>query len=423
MTDTMATKENNSFSSFDNEGFYYINNTHFKNNNSNNQAELTFKQGEIVDIHQKTICPGEIHSIMDYEEFEKNKDEIQCYRQVLKGKKIRFYRLDKNTGEGTEEGTGKGTGKGTGIKVMISQENVIYPDNQELMMTDKEIMKQVNFSLLQHNKCYYATIINDANNGEVNYCSKEIYKIILTYVTNIDKPTLKIPQLALALDDSGKNHVFKYHANFNCCSKGTKHDAMHVFKTELNNSNSNNNQNNNGIIFYRKDGQPFEFWTPAYSLIKCQEKPYNIPAPEYYIMLLNHYPTGNTYSTFFQELHYDVDIYLEAYPEHRYIFELFETKLDIYATLKVKQITNRKGKLDDDYDDYDEYDDTKNYDELKIKIIKQLLNLDCDEKPTPKRGCSKQCNCASAVPCNIKLLKTPEQIITILNNETNAYLI
>jgi len=405
---TYKKNENNLLSLFDNEGFYYINNTHFEKYNSDkgNHTELTFKQGEIVDINQTTICPGEIQSIMDYEEFEKNKHAIQCYRPVLKGKKVRFYRLDKTT-----------TG-GEGNKVMMSQENRIYPDNQEeLRMTDKEIMKQVNYSLLEHNTCYYATIVNSSdyktNDDGGENCTKEIYKIILTYVTKIDNPTLKVPQFLL----HDIKPIFKYRANFNCCSedKGPNNNAMHVFNTEF---NINNNQNN-GIVFYRNDGQPFEFWTPAYSIIKSQEKPYYIPTPEYYIMLLNSYPIGDTYKKFFHDLHYDVDLYLESYPQHTHLFELFETKLDMYTTLKVKQITNRSN--EDNLDSHD-YDDTKNYDELKIKIIKQLLNIDCDETVS-KCGRDNQCNCASAVPCNYKFLKTPEQIIAILNNETNAYLI
>jgi hypothetical protein len=404
--------ENNLLSSFDNEGFYYINNTHFEkyNSDNSNHTELTFKQGEIVDINQTTICPGEIQSIMDYEEFEKNKDAIQCYRPVLKGKKVRFYKLAE---------------AGQDYIVMMSRENVIYPTNQEdFMMTDKEIMMQVNYSLLEHNKCYYATIVNatDYNNNDDggSNCSKEFHKIILTYVTKIDDPILKVPNLDL--DD--KKSVFKYHANYNSCSKDANQDAMQVFKTELNSSSSSsnfdyNNNQNNGIVFYRNDGQPFEFWMPSYSIIKSQEKPYNIPTPEYYIMLLNSYPIGNTYQKFFQDLHYDVDLYLKSYPEHTHLFELFETKLDMYITLKVKQITNHRNENENENEDEDE--DYFDYDELKIKIIKELLNIDCVE-PIPNRRCDDLCTCASAVPCNVKTLKTPEQIIAILNKETNPFI-
>ena len=52
----------------DSEGFLFINNTY-----DHYDVTKTFKIGEITDTNGSIICPGEIVSIMDYEEFERNK--------------------------------------------------------------------------------------------------------------------------------------------------------------------------------------------------------------------------------------------------------------------------------------------------------------------------------------------------------------
>ena len=74
-------------SELDSEGFLYINNTY-----TPYDVTKTFKLGEITDTTGSIMCPGEIVSIMDYEEFESNKENITHYSNVLNGKKIRKYR-------------------------------------------------------------------------------------------------------------------------------------------------------------------------------------------------------------------------------------------------------------------------------------------------------------------------------------------
>jgi hypothetical protein len=266
----------------------------------------TFEVGKIMEMSGSQVCPGEIVSIMNYEEFGKYKNEIKYYRPVLKGKKMRFY---KHSFEDTMNDEDAG--------VIMSGESVIYPPDEEIPMTDREIWDQVNYHLMEPNKCYYATITMPEK------------KVILTYITSIQHPQLELPDLQHDL-------VFTHHIQLQECK-----DALETFTQS---------KEENGLVFYRNDGQPFEFWTPTYGNIKSQEKHYSITAPEYYIMLLNKYPLGNTYERFFEDLHYDVDIYLQHYPEHIKIFSILRKKLDTYANSsdinKIRTLLN----LDKEYD-------------------------------------------------------------------------
>jgi len=300
-------------SELDNEGFLYINNTY-----NPYDTTKTFKLGEITDIIGNLMCPGEIVSIMDYEEFDINKNFITHYSSVLKGKKIRIYILDD--------------------VVMMSHECEIYPDQK--LMSEVEIKKQINFELLDKDKCYYATIMSDMNNNK---------QIILTYITDRLNPKLEI--IDLSHDLAFMNHLPIY----NC-----EHDsAMEIFNKKLKNEE-------NGIMFYKNDGQRFEFWTPRYSDIKSQERPYNMSPNDYYILLLNKYPLGNNYKNFFKDLHYDVDIYLAHYPEDKYLFDRMGECLNIYANFNVDYLSL----LSKDSD--------------KIQKLKNLLCIDKDYDVNPK---------------------------------------
>jgi hypothetical protein len=296
-------------SQLDSEGFLYINNTL-----DPYDITKTFKIGEITDTNGTIICPGEIVSIMDYEEFERNKNYITQYSSVLKGKKIRIY-IDDDS-------------------VMISRECEIYPDQK--LMSEDEIKKQINFDLLDKNYCYYATVVNDNK------------QIILTFMTHLLNP--KLENIDLSHDLAFMNHLPMYTCGNNY--------AMEIFKTEL-------NKQENGIMFYKNDGQRFEFWTPLYSDIKSQERPYNMNPNDYYILLLNKYPLGKTYELFFKDLHYDVDIYLKHYPEDKRIFDLMEERLDIYASFN------------------DHYLSAVSEDSYKIEKLKNLLCIDKDWEPDP----------------------------------------
>jgi hypothetical protein len=305
MTHAFALRRLKKNTKLDSEGFLYINNTYEPTDDT-----ATFKIGEITDITGNIICPGEIVSIMDYEEFEKNKNCITHYSSVLKGKKIRIYIVDDS--------------------VMISRECEIYPDE---LMSEYEIKNQINFELLDKKICYYATIICENNNKQ----------IILTYMTEILNP--KLENIDLSYDLAFMNHLSIY--------KCDNDSAMETFRIKL-------NKQENGLIFYKNDGQRFEFWTPIYSCIKCQERPYNINTCDYYVLLLNKYPIGKTYDLFFKDIHYDVDIYISHYQEDKYIFDQMEERLHIYAN------------FDEDYlspvlEDAD-----------KIEKIKKLLQLDID---------------------------------------------
>lgn len=300
-------------SELDSEGFLFINNTY-----TPYDSTKTFKIGEITDTNGSIKCPGEIISTMDYEDFEKNKNFITQYSSVLKGKKIRIYILDDN--------------------VMISRECEIYPDQK--LMSEDEIKKQINFDLLDKNNCYYATVVNDINNNK---------QIILTFITDILNP--KLENIDLSHDLAFMNHLPIY-----TCANNS---AMEIFKTEL-------NKQENGLIFYKNDGERFEFWTPNYSDIKSQERPYNMNPNDYYILLLNKYPLGNSYKTFFKDLHYDVDIYLTYYPEDKRSFDLMEERLNIYANFNSDYLSL----LSEDSD--------------KIQKLKNLLRIDKDYDVNPE---------------------------------------
>jgi hypothetical protein len=295
----------------DNEGFLYINNTYKPYDHTK-----TFKIGEITDTTGNIVCPGEIISIMDYEEFESNKDNITQYSSVLKGKKIRIYMIEDDT-------------------VMISRECEIYPDQ---IMSEAEIKKQINFDLLDKNNCYYATIITNEDNSK---------QIILTYMTDRLNPKLENINLCHDL-------AFMHHLDINKCKNKL---AMETFKTAL-------NKEPNGLMFYRNDGQRFEFWTSAYSQIKCQERPYNINPSDYYVLLLNKYPVGKSYSNFFKDLHCDVDIYITHYPEDKNLFDQMEELLNIYANFNEDSLSSLSHPILED--------------SVKIEKIKKLLYIDIE---------------------------------------------
>ena len=217
----------------------------------------------------------------------------------------------------------------------MSGESIIYPPDKEIPMTDSEIREQVNYDLMEPNKCYYATITVPDK------------KVILTYITSIKQPKLELPDL-------NYDFVFTHHIKLHECKDK---NAFEIFKQS---------KEENGIVFYRNDGQPFEFWTPMYSDIKSQEKHYSISTNEYYIMLLNKYPLGNTYERFFEDLHYDVDIYLQHYPEHAKIFNYLRKKLDAYAALELHNNNNN------------------DLDKHKINRLTILLNLDKEYDADPK---------------------------------------
>jgi hypothetical protein len=318
-----------------NEGFLYIDNSlHDEHSN----PEATFKKGIIVEIDGATICCGEIVPVMDYEEFEKNKGNIKYYTSKLKGKKVRIYKYKTfiNTKEHNE--------------VMISRECVIYP--HDILMTDKEIKEQVDYELLEENTCYYATITLDK-------------KIILTYKTNIKNPILEVPVELLE-----KDKAFKHHIEIKECLNKS---AMETFRCEM-------GKEEDGLIFYGNDGQPFEFWTTIYHALKTQEKPYNIYTPHYYILMLNKYPLGNTYNAFFEDLHYDVDIYLKHYPEYKETFTMMSEKLNLYACACACEITTE--------DEDEKTNISKNTELFKINKLKELLCInkeyDCNQEKVVK---------------------------------------
>ena len=325
-----------------NEGFLYIDNT---SHDCYDDITLTFKKGKIIDMNGKNVCCGEILPIMDYDEFELNKNKINYYSLKLKGTQVRVYKYSLSLD--TETDTETSCKINNHNNVIISLESVIYP--HDLIMSETELKDQINYELLEEGKCYYAVITTDR-------------QIILTYITDINNPKLEVPNLI-------EDKVFKYHVEVKKCVDET---AMETFKNNL-----NKKKEENGIVFYRDDGQPFEFWSITYHQFKNYKRPYNMPYPNYYVLLLNKYPLdSNNYIDFFKDLHYDIEFYLKYYPEDIEIFNLMKKKLDVYVT-KTQEEYYENHEMNHEHQIKNKSFHTINvFNQLKISILKELLCLD-----------------------------------------------
>ena len=347
-----------------NEGFLYIDNRNH-DIHADNTMTLTFQKGKIVDMNEKTVCCGEILPIMDYEEFEVNKDKIKHYSLKLKGTQIRVYKHSEYTNANQSN-------------VMISLESVIYP--HDLIMSEEEIRDQINYELIEEGKCYYAVITPDK-------------QIILTYITEISNPKLEVPTIVLSQDKA-----FRYHVEIKNCTDENE-TAMETFTNKL-----NKNKEEYGIVFYRNDGQRFEFWSTAYHQFKNYKRPYNMPYPNYYVLLLNKYPLGSdNYIEFFKDLHYDIELYLKDYPEDIEIFNLMKKRLNIcVCRMQEEYYKNNTDQYQDQYKDQYQHQGSVDEDEitnqvyeirnekrlkmdkLKINIIKEMLCIDKDYDCVPE---------------------------------------
>ena len=338
-----------------NEGFLYIDN---RNHDCYDDNRLTFQKGKIVDMNGKNVCCGEILPIMDYENFEANKEKIKHYSLKLKGTQIRVYKYS--------EDTDAKSANAHESNVMISLESVIYP--HDLIMSEEEIRDQINYELIEEGKCYYAVITTHK-------------QIILTYITEISNPRLEVPTIVLNQDKA-----FRYHVEIkNCIDENER--AMETFTNKL-----NKNKEEYGIVFYRDDGQPFEFWSTAYHQFKNHKRPYNMPYPIYYVLLLNKYPLGNdNYIEFFKDLHYDIELYLKDYPEDIEIFNRMKKRLDVCVCRMQEEYYENDTEQYQHRDHVDEDEITnkvyeiRNHEKLKINIIKEMLCIDKEYDCVPEK--------------------------------------
>ena len=378
---------------YDNEGFFYIDNTHGDNDQD---IKATFKKGQIFDMGGTLICPGEIISIIDYEELDAHKEQMMGYTNVMRGKKIRIFRKDD--------------------MIFIADEHTIYPT--DLNITDKEIESQINFDLLEDNKCYYATITkkekkscydedededdSDEDDSDEDDSDENENIIVLRYITDIEQPLLELP--SLDHDIAFKNHMPIKKSN-------TAKSVLDIIRQEELSAP-------NGLIFFRKDGQPFEWWTTLYQDIKSQEKPYKMRLDAYYILLLNIYPIGKKYATFFEDLHFDVKEYLKYYPAHTKVFTMLQNKLNLYANVE---------------GEHGEHEDPAAEDEVKINRIKDLLYIERESDSETdidnntnininiNKG-SKSCLCVETNSCSQMCVHPcPLRIMQKLNKKTNKY--
>lgn len=342
-----------------NEGFLYIDN---RNHDCHDNKKLTFQKGKIVDMNGKNVCCGEILPIMDYEEFEANKEKIKHYSLKLKGTQIRVYKYSEDT-DANSINTNTNTNTSN---VMISLESVIYP--HDLIMSEEEIRDQINYELIEEGKCYYAVITTHK-------------QIILTYITEINNPRLEVPTIVLKQDKA-----FRYHVEIkNCIDENER--AMDTFTNKL-----NKNKEEYGIVFYRDDGQPFEFWSTEYHQFKNHKRPYNMPYPIYYVLLLNKYPLGSdNYIEFFKDLHYDIELYLKDYPEDIEIFNRMKKRLDVCVCRMQEEYYENDTEQYQHRDHVDEDEITnkvyeiRNHEKLKINIIKEMLCIDKEYDCVPEK--------------------------------------
>jgi len=346
-----------------NEGFLYIDNRNHDCHDDSTMT-LTFQKGKIIDMNGKNVCCGEILPIMDYEEFEANKEKINHYSLKLKGTQIRVYKYSEDT-DANSINTNTNTNTNTS-NVMISLESVIYP--HDLIMSEEEIRDQINYELIEEGKCYYAVITTHK-------------QIILTYITEINNPRLEVPTIVLKQDKA-----FRYHVEIkNCIDENER--AMDTFTNKL-----NKNKEEYGIVFYRDDGQPFEFWSTEYHQFKNHKRPYNMPYPIYYVLLLNKYPLGSdNYIEFFKDLHYDIELYLKDYPEDIEIFNRMKKRLDVCVCRMQEEYYENDTEQYQHRDHMDEDEITnkvyeiRNHEKIKINIIKEMLCIDKEYDCVPEK--------------------------------------
>jgi hypothetical protein len=86
-----------------------------------------------------------------------------------------------------------------------------------------------------------------------------------------------------------------------------------------------------GIMFILRSGLTLDFWSLAYRTYMMWQKPLGMPLEKYYVLLLNKYATGEQFPDFFEDVHCDMEAYLNYYMDHRAELYTFKRGLLAYA--------------------------------------------------------------------------------------------
>ena len=262
--------------SLENEGFLYIN---------TEMTGGTFKNGEIIDMEHKVVCPGEIVPIvldMDSEtEYAASVShyaaKIQYQTPLLHGLQVRFYWV-KNA---------------DGFCILhMSTVDEIYP-NQLKEIIPPHILAQMDITQMDQTKVYYATIEPPPYS-----------KLILTYITDIQDPQLSSDRHLVLNDKAFQHHqlfypVIKHHADAAADAITTANPA-HLY----------------GTRFLCEDGQVLDRYSPLYIVMRSMAKPSKMSFREYFQKALNTYAVGNTTATYLEDLFCDIKTFIQYFPEH-----------------------------------------------------------------------------------------------------------
>jgi hypothetical protein len=299
---------------YDNEGFFYL----------NKHSTETFIKGEIRDINNTLICPGVIVPIINpiyeanHEAFTDDNTQLVSMESCLpyithfyplqKGKKIRIYWNHNND------------------MFMVSTEHKIYTYSDPDFYLDT-----VNFDLLDKQLCYYAI------------ASSTEQKLILTNIVQKTQPDL------LTSYDIYEDLAFAHHIGKELVK--CEVDTLTVIKI----IDEQLNHFENGVLFILDDGRQVEYRNQKYSYYCMLEKPETMSIYIYFILALNRYAAGATFTDYFTSLHEYIQEYLDFFPEYTRQFQYMTAALENYVAA--------------------ECTDQSTSDHAKIETIQKLLEI------------------------------------------------
>ena len=272
----------------------------------------TFKNGEIIDMEHKVVCPGEIVPIvldMDSEtEYAASVShyaaKIQYQTPLLHGLQVRFYWV-KNA---------------DGFCILhMSTVDEIYP-NQLKEIIPPHILAQMDITQMDQTKVYYATIEPPPYS-----------KLILTYITDIQDPQLSSDRHLVLNDKAFQHHqlfypVIKHHADAadadaadadaDADAADADADAADADAADANAITAANPAHLYGTQFLCEDGQVLDRYSPLYIVMRSMAKPSKMSFREYFQKALNTYAVGNTTATYLEDLFCDIKTFIQYFPEH-----------------------------------------------------------------------------------------------------------
>jgi hypothetical protein len=212
---------------------------------------------------------------------------------------------------------------------MVSTEHRIYTYSDPEFYLDT-----VNFDLLDKQLCYYAT------------ASTTEHKLILTNIVNKTKPDL------VGSYDIYEDLAFAHHIGKELVK--CEVDALTVVKI----IDEQLNQFDHGVLFILNDGRQAEYRNRQYNYYCMLEKPETMSIYIYFILALNQYAEGETFTEYFTNLHEFIEEYLNFFPKYTEQFQYITTTLQNYVIAECTEDAS---------------------DQEKINTIKHLLERDPEE--------------------------------------------